>query len=181
LLLQCRADVNLGDTFRHSGRWLHLVNDPRLQGSMYAMPSRLDRSLLLSGNLISIRKDGAEGTIAQIWKDHRAAIIRVRGNDMTDARFTSGSIAELPEQLRPTKLRRIFGSSSSQVGATDSLSILGFMLRRLRDNTIFSGFWRYQPFGMPLRRNLNRLLRPRVPQNHVRLTWICVRTLLQLA
>jgi hypothetical protein len=162
-------------------RWLHLVNDSRLQRSMNAMPLRLDRSLLLSGNLISVRKDGAERTIAQIWKDHRAAVIRVRGNDMTDTKFTSGSVAELQEQLRPKKLRRIVGSSSPQIGATDSLSILGFMLRRFRDNTTFSGFWKHLPFGMPLRRNLNRLLRPRVPQNHVRLTWICVRTLLQLA
>jgi hypothetical protein len=40
--------------------------------------------------------------------------------------------------------------------------------------------WSCFMFGLLPRRKFHRLLRPRVPHDHVRLTWICVSTLEQL-
>lgn len=184
MLLSAGADPVL-----QSERWLHLIHNLGFQQSVSAKPPRLDRPVSLIKNLISYRKDGVEGFNAKIWKDRRAAIIGVRSNDMDEAKLRSGPVTEsswvLPERSRARKLQLIAGSSETRDDATDSLSTLTFMLRMLRNIASILGFWKQRSFfrflsGMPSRRNFSRLLRPRVPQDHVRITWICVSCLLNL-
>jgi hypothetical protein len=154
-------------------RWLCHILDPGSQQIVHAKLPRLDRSIVLRRSPTSFRKDGARRSIAQIWKDHQAAVIGVVGNDMTDGKSRSGK-----ERLPTKDIRRIASSSGTHNGATASSSQHGSMLRGLRDTTNHWGFWKRCFSGMPYRRRFNRLLRPQVPQGHVRLTWICVNTLL---
>lgn len=162
----------MGDTFFQGTRWLHLLNSPKSSPRMYARPLRLNQPVVPRIELISLRKDVVEGTNAPTWSNQAAAT----------GRFRSGSVTErfwmVLERLRTGKLRRIAGSPKTHNGATYSLSTLEFMLRGLRNATNESGFWSCFLFGKLSRRNLNRFLRPKVPQHHVRLTWICVSTLL---
>lgn len=182
--------LNAGaDPVVQSKRWLHLIHNPRFLQSAHAKPPSLDRPVFLIKSLISYRKDGVEGTNAKFWKARRAAVIGARANEMAEAELRSGPVTKrscVPqERSRARKLQLIAGSSETHDDATDSLSALTFMLRILRNTTNIIGFWKQHSFfrslfGMPSRRNFNRLLRPRVPHDHVRLTWICVSCLLNL-
>lgn len=180
LLLQKGADPVV-----QSVRYLHLIHEPGYQQNVYAKPSKLDRAVVLSRNLISVRSHGIGEASAQIWKGLWAAVIGVHDNDGANREVLSGSFTEhlwlLPEVLRTRKFRRKAGSSETHSDASGSLSTLSFMLRKLHETTNILGFWRLSFSGTPSRRIFNRLLRPRVPRDHVRLTWICVSCLLTLA
>lgn len=156
--------LNAGaDPIVQGSHWVHFTNNPRSRKSGYGKPSKIDLSRILIRN----RKQEAEETNAQIRQGH-VANREVRFGSVTKL------LTLLPEQLRTRRFWWIAGSSETHNAASDLLSTLRSMLRRLHNTVDFLPFWRRSFFGMPSRRQLNRLLRPRVPQDHVRLTWICV-------
>lgn len=173
-MLDYEVRGNQGPPPLETVRWIYfLIHGHETQQIGHAKLPRLDRSVVLRRSPTSIRKDGARKSIAQIWKDHQAAVIGVVGNDMTNGEFRSGK-----KHWRTKNIRRIAVSSETHNCTTASSSPLGAMLRGFCDTRNLWGFWRRCCSGMTSRRNFNRLLRPRVPRDHVRLTWICVNTLL---
>lgn len=172
-MLGYEVNVNANPPPLETAQWVYHILDPGSQRIAHAKLPRLDQSVVLRRSSTSIRKNGARKSITQIWKDHQAAAIGAVGNDMTDGKFRSGK-----ERSQTQNIWRIAGSSETHHRATASVSPLDSILRGLREITNFWRFWRRCFSGMPSRRNFNQLLRPPVPQDHVRLTWICVSALL---
>jgi hypothetical protein len=106
-VLDYEVDVHPGPTPLETARWIYsLIHGHGSQQIGHAKLPRVDQIVVLCRSPTSIHKDDARKSIAQIWKDHQAAVIEVVGNDMTDGKFRSGK-----ERLPIKKIRRIASSS----------------------------------------------------------------------
>lgn len=116
----------------------------------------------------------------QVYRDHNNLAGRLAFYHHVQVQAAIG-IAHKRRNARV--LQQIAGSSTSQAGeevSSASSSHAAWPYMECRHVLDLLGTWKCYVLGMLSRRNFNRLLRPRVPKGHIRLTWICVSTISQL-
>lgn len=127
----------------------------------------LDGSVAYEENAIAFRNIDVAWTNNRIREDDGTADLDIRDSETTDGRPGHDSSCH----------------SNVQTFATDlplSLNPGQWLYKSYTSIADLLGTWKSFDFVKQLRRQLNRSLRPQVPRDHVRLTWICVSCLLTL-